>query len=87
MLYALNHDFLLFVCGNSIEAVILDWLLLYTKKTCSSYLSSLLEETNARTLTVFVKIKKDLVSTHSQKLGLPITQDLNKIKKIPNTLL
>ena len=38
-------------------------------------------------LELFAKIKKDLVSTHSQKAGLSITQDLNKIKKIPNTLL
>ena len=29
------------------------------------------------------KIKKDLVSTHSQKLGLSKTQDLNKIIKNP----
>ena len=27
--------------------------------------------------------EKDLVSTHSQKSGLSITQDLNKIKKNP----
>ena len=32
-------------------------------------------------LELFAKIKKDLVSTHSQKPGLSITQDLNKIKK------
>ena len=37
-------------------------------------------------LELFAKIKKDLVSTHSQKPGLSITQDLNK-KKIPHTLL
>ena len=36
---------------------------------------------------LFAKIKKLLVSTHSQKRGLSITQDLNKIKKIRNTLL
>ena len=36
---------------------------------------------------LFAKIKKDLVSTHSQKLGLSITQDLNNIKKIPHRLL
>ena len=38
-------------------------------------------------LELFVKIKKDLVSTYSQKPGLSITQDLNKTKKIPSTLL
>ena len=37
-------------------------------------------------LELFAKIKKDLVSTHSEKPGLSITQDLNK-KKIPHTLL
>ena len=30
---------------------------------------------------LFVKIKNNLVSTHSQKPRLSITQDLNKIKK------
>ena len=34
-------------------------------------------------LEFFPKIKKDLVSTHSQKPGLSTTQDLNKIKKNP----
>ena len=34
-------------------------------------------------LELFAKIKKDLVSTHSQKPGLSITQDLDKIKKHP----
>ena len=38
-------------------------------------------------LELFAKIKKDLVSTQSQKPGLSITQDLNKIEKIPHTLL
>ena len=38
-------------------------------------------------LDVFAKIKKDLVSAHSLKPFLLITQDLNKIKKIPNTIL
>ena len=33
------------------------------------------------------KMKKDLLSTHSLKPFLLITQDLNKIKKIPNTIL
>ena len=32
-------------------------------------------------LELFAKIKKTLGSTHSQKPGLSITQDLNKIKK------
>ena len=31
-------------------------------------------------LEFFAKIKKDLVSKHSQKLSLSITQDLNKTK-------
>ena len=35
---------------------------------------------------LFAKIKKDLVSTHPFFTSLLITQDLNKIKKIPNTL-
>ena len=34
---------------------------------------------------VICQNKKDLVSTHSQKPGLSITQDLNKIKKIPHS--
>ena len=34
-------------------------------------------------LELFAKIKKDLVSTHSFFTLLLITQDLNKIKKIP----
>ena len=34
-------------------------------------------------LEVFVKVKKDLVSTHSHKPGFSITQDLNKILKNP----
>ena len=32
-------------------------------------------------LELFAKIKNDLVSTHSKKPGLSITQDLNKTKK------
>ena len=32
-------------------------------------------------LELFAKIKKDLVSTHSQKLVLSITQDISKIKE------
>ena len=36
---------------------------------------------------LFAKIKKDLVSTYSFFTLLLITQDLNKIKKIPYTLL
>ena len=38
-------------------------------------------------LELFAKIKKDLVSTHSFFILLLISQDLNKIKKIPHTLL
>ena len=38
-------------------------------------------------LELFAKVKKDLVSTHSFFTLLLITQDLNKIKKIPHTLL
>ena len=38
-------------------------------------------------LELFSKIKKDLVSTHLFFIFLLITQDRNKIKKIPNTLL
>ena len=38
-------------------------------------------------LELFAKIKKDLVSTHLFFTLLLITQDLNKIKKIPHTLL
>ena len=36
---------------------------------------------------LFANIKKDLVSTQSFFTLLLITQDLNKIKKIPHTLL
>ena len=36
-------------------------------------------------LELFAKIKKALVSTHSLKPVLLLSQDLNKIKKIPNT--
>ena len=36
---------------------------------------------------LFPKIKKELVSTHSFSALLLITQDLNKIKKIPHILL
>ena len=38
-------------------------------------------------LELFAKIKKDLVSTYLFFKLLLITQDLNKIKKIPDTLL
>ena len=38
-------------------------------------------------LELYAKIKKDLVSTHSLFTFLLITQDLNKIKKPPNTPL
>ena len=38
-------------------------------------------------LELFEKVKKDLVSTHSLFTLLLITQDLNKIRNIPYTLL
>ena len=38
-------------------------------------------------LDLFARIKKDMVFAHSQKSGLSITQDLNKTKKILNTVL
>ena len=38
-------------------------------------------------LELFAKIKKELVSTHSFFTLLLITEDLNKIKKIPHILL
>ena len=38
-------------------------------------------------LELFAKFKKDLVSTHSFFTLILITQDLNKIKKIPHTLV
>ena len=38
-------------------------------------------------LELFAKIKKDLVSSHSFFTLLLMTQDLNKIKKMPCTLL
>ena len=38
-------------------------------------------------LELFAKIKNDLVSTHSRFTLLLITQDVNKIKKIPHTIL
>ena len=38
-------------------------------------------------LELFAKIKKDLVSSYLFFTFLLITQDLNKIKKIPHTLL
>ena len=47
-------------------------------KGCSGFFLFCLE------LELFAKIKKDLVSTHSQKPGLSITQDLSKIKKKKN---
>ena len=46
-------------------------------KACSGFLWFFLE------LELFAKVTKDLVSTHSQKPRLAITQDLNKIKKKP----
>ena len=50
-------------------------------KACSGFFLFYLE------LEAFAKFKEDLVSTHLQKPGLSITQDLNKMKKIPNTIL
>ena len=38
-------------------------------------------------LELFAKIKKDLVSTHLFFTLLLITQDLNKIKKVPHTFV
>ena len=38
-------------------------------------------------LELFEKVKKEVASTHSFFTLLLITQDLNKIKKIPHTLL
>ena len=38
-------------------------------------------------LDLFAKIEKDLVSIHSHKPGLSITQDLNQQKKLLITLL
>ena len=46
-------------------------------KGCSGFFLFCLE------FELFIKIKKYLVSTHSQKPDLSITQDLNKVKKIP----
>ena len=45
------------------------------RKGCSGFFKFCLE------LELFAQIKKDLVSTHSQKPGLSIIQDLNKIKE------
>ena len=50
-------------------------------KVCVGFFSFYLD------LELFAKIKKDLVSIHSLFTLLLITQDLNKIKKIPHTLL
>ena len=50
-------------------------------KGCSGFILFCLD------LELPAKIKKDLVSTHSLKPFLLITQDLNKIKAIPNSLL
>ena len=38
-------------------------------------------------LELFAKIKEDVVPTHSQKPSLLKSQDVNKIKKIPHSLL
>ena len=50
-------------------------------KGCTGFLVFCLD------LELFAKIKKDLVSTHSCFTFLLITQDLSKIKKLPNTVL
>ena len=52
-----------------------------SKKVCGGFFLFYLD------LELFAKIKKDLVSTHSFFTLLLITQDLNKIKKIPHALL
>ena len=57
------------------------FLLTIVKKGCVGFFLFYLD------LELFAKIKKDLVSTHSFFTLLLITQDLNKIKKIPHTLL
>ena len=46
----------------------------------------LLTNVYKRVCGTFAKIKKDLVSTHSFFTLLLITQDVNKIKKIPHTV-
>ena len=50
------------------------------KRVCGTFLFYL-------DLELFAKIKKNLVSSHSFFTLLLITQDLNKIKKIPHTAL
>ena len=57
----------------------LPYLPMFTKRCVGFFLFCL-------DLELLVKNKKDLVSTHSFFRFLLITQDLNKIKKIPNTL-
>ena len=52
-----------------------------SKKECVGFFLFYLD------LELFAKIKKDLASIHSFFTLLLITQDLNKIKKIPHTLL
>ena len=54
---------------------------LFSKKGCVKFFSFYLD------LELFPKIKKDLVPTHPFFTLLLITQDLNKIKKSPHTLL
>ena len=51
-----------------------------SRKGCAGFFLSCLD------LELFAKIKKDQVSTHSFFTFFLITQDLNKIKKIPNNL-
>ena len=52
-----------------------------SKKGCLGFIVFFLD------FDLFANIEKDMVSAHSLKPFLLITQDLNKIKKIPNTIL
>ena len=52
-----------------------------SSKDCSGFFLFCLD------LELFAKIENGLVSTQSQKRAFLITQDLNEIKKIPNTPL
>ena len=55
--------------------------LVMSTKACVGFLKFYLD------LDLFAKLKKDLVSTHSFLALLLITEDLNKTKTIPHTLL
>ena len=69
------------------------WVPTTIEKICTAFLLNNVHKRVFRSfffcleLELFAKIWKDLVSTHPQKPGSSITQDLNKIKKFPNTLL